>query len=198
MKINNVEEWRAVKGFEGRYEVSNLGRVKSLERTVTSKNHYGTFQRRVREKMLKLIKNSEGYLQVDLSKNGTRKQYLVHRLVAEAFIPNPYPEKYDVVNHKIEGAEGKLINTVENLEWCDTLYNFKYGTARERMIKTQTNRSDLSKTVYQYNTAHELVGKYPSAKEVQRQTGFAQQNISACCNGKRKTAYNYVWSYEQL
>ena len=189
------EQWKPIVGYEGLYEVSNLGRVKSVERT--RKGKCGSTCR-IKEKILKPTKNSGGYFKVDLWKNNKRKACEVHRLVAEAFIPNPDPEKYGIINHKIEGDEGKLINTVENLEWCDYDYNNNYGTGNERRAKALTNRSDLSKIVYQYNTTHELVKEWSSAHEIERQMGWSSGNISACCNGKKKSAYKYIWSHTPL
>lgn len=106
-----IEEWKDISGYEGLYEVSNLGRV------------------RRNGKILKPLKDS-GYLRAHLSKNGIAKKVLIHRLVAFAFIPNPnnYPE----INHK---DEDKTNNTVENLEWCSREYNINYGTRNERVSK---------------------------------------------------------------
>ena len=176
-------------GYNGLYEVSNLGRVKSVERIVICKDGR---KLHLKEKILKPAKNTTDYLRVVLRKNGVNKTLLVHRLVAEAFIPNPDPDRYTIVNHKIEGAEGKLINTVGNLEWCDYPYNNTYGTARERRVKAN------SKKVYQYTTAHELVKEWSSTKEVARQTGWSQGNISNCCLGKYKTYKGFKWSYTPL
>ena len=117
-----MEEWKDIKGYEGRYQVSNLGRVKSLN-----------YNRTNREKILSLNKhNKNGYYSVQLSKSNVCKRFLVHRLVAESFIDNP--NNYKEVNHK---DENKSNNCVSNLEWCDRKYNVNYGTTKERMIETQ-------------------------------------------------------------
>ena len=112
-----MEEWRDIKGYEGLYQVSSLGRVKSLK---DSHDNY-------REKILK-PGNVRGYLHVNLYKDTKRKTYRIHRLVAEAFISNP--NNYEEVNHK---DEDKTNNCVSNLEWCTREYNMSYGTINKRI-----------------------------------------------------------------
>lgn len=159
-----IEIFKEIEGYEN-YQVSNYGSVKSLGNGKTRK-----------EKVLKPFNTTKGYLQVELSKQGKRKNYYVHRLVAQAFLQNP--NNYEEVNHK---DEDKTNNHVTNLEWCDRKYNINYGTLKEK----------ISKQVLCVETG--VV--YPSTMEVQRQLGFAQTNISKCCNGKLKQAYGYTWRY---
>lgn len=173
-----MEQWKDIKNYEGLYQVSNLGRVKSL--------WYG------KERILKPGMNNYGYLRVPLRKNDKRILYLVHRLVAQAFIPNP--DNLPEVNHI---NEVKTDNRVENLEFCDRKYNNTYGTRIEQMVEKQIN-GKLSKTVYQYSLNGEFVAEYPSTREIERQLGFKQPSISYCCNGQRKTAYGYKWTYNKL
>lgn len=111
--LKHMERWRDIKGYEGLYQISNCGRVKSLKYC--------------KEKILKSIKSSNGYLQVNLYKDGKRKYFLVHRLVATAFIYNI--ENYSQINHK---DEIKSNNYVSNLEWCDYSYNNNYGTRNKK------------------------------------------------------------------
>jgi len=122
------EVWKPVVGYEGFYEVSNLGRVKRLETRVNS-NVGG---RTVRERILKNIPTYQGYLKVHLCVDNKRIKKNVHRLVAEAFIPNP--NNLPCINHR---DENKTNNTVWNLEWCDVLYNNTYGTMQARGLKTR-------------------------------------------------------------
>lgn len=157
-----MEIWKNIEGFENLYQVSNYGRVKSLK--------YG------KEKILKPFKDKDNYLRVILCKQGKPKLYLIHRLVAQAFIPNP--NNYPQVNHK---DEVKTNNCVSNLEFCTAKYNINYGT---RTKKT-------SKQVLCVET-----GKiYSSLSEVYRQLGFAQSNISSVCNGLRNTCGGFHWRY---
>lgn len=169
-----MEIWKKINGY-GDYQVSSMGRFKSLK--------YG------KERIMKLIKDSNGYLQVQLCKNGKVILYLVHRLVAQAFIDNP--DNLPQVNHK---NENKADNRVENLEWCDRKYNINYGTGRQRSAEKRLNGTQ-SKPVYQYSLDGEFVAEYPSTNEVERQLGYDQGYISKCCNGKCKTSYGYKWSF---
>lgn len=154
------ETWKDIQWYDG-YQISNLGRVKSFKYN--------------KEKILR-PKNVKQYLIVSLCKQGKVKNYLVHRLVAEAFIPNP--QNLPQVNHI---DEDKTNNCMDNLEWCDAKYNSNYGTRNEK----------ISKQVLCVETG--II--YPSTMEIKRKLGFVQSNISMCCNGKRKTAYGHTWRY---
>lgn len=121
------EIWKAVSGFEGFYEVSNKGNVRSLDRTVTRKD--GVVVSFKGKRLLPRL-NQDGYLQIQISKGDKIKTIRVHRLVADTFLPNPssMPE----VNHK---DEDKTNNAVTNLEWCSHKYNSRYGTRGERIAR---------------------------------------------------------------
>ena len=179
MENLNNEVWRNIDEYDN-YQVSNLGRVKSL-----NYNHTG------KEKILKPAKSRNGYLAVCLCKNGKCKQFKIHRLVAKAFIPNPnnLPE----CNHR---NEIKTENCVDNLEWCSKQYNINYGTGTKRSAKKRTN-GKRSKPVLQYDQDGNFIKEWPSANEVERQLGFGNGNISACCLGKYKQAYGYIWHYKK-
>lgn len=122
------EMWRPIKGYEGLYEISNQGRVKSLTRYCMS---FGYRKTLLKEKIMKPSRSPSGYFQVGLSKNGKRRHFFIHRLVATTFISNP--NNYLCINHK---DEVKTNNCVNNLEWCTTKYNNNYGTARKRAKRT--------------------------------------------------------------
>ena len=135
------EIWRPIEGYEGLYEVSSYGRVKSLEKSYIRKN--GIIDHKS-ERILIPIKDKDGYLQVKLYKD--KKQYTrkLHRLVAEAFLDNPYnkPE----VNHK---DEDKTNNRVDNLEWCDGKYNINYGSCIDRALETRLKNGSIKRIYYQ-------------------------------------------------
>jgi len=116
------EIWKSIEGYEEQYTVSNFGRVRGLNR----KDSIG---RNIKSSIIKPQRSKRGYLQVSLCKNGTRKSFKVHRLVADAFIPNPHA--YPQVNHKDENKEN---NYVSNLEWCNNLYNSNWGTRNSRIV----------------------------------------------------------------
>lgn len=176
------EIWKDIKGYEGIYQVSNKGRVKSLERDIICKNGV---KRHYKERIMKGSLDMDGYLYVGLGNNkGERKFLWIHRIVATTFIPNL--DNKPQVNHK---DEVKTNNFVENLEWMTCKENVNYGTHNERMAKA------LSKSVAQYTRDGELVKVWQSTNEAGRQLGIGQSNISAVARGKRKTCGGFVWKY---
>lgn len=171
-----MEVWKNKINYEGLYQVSNLGRVKSNPRNGTIKE----------VRILKPQKQQNGYLFVRLYKNGKAKKYLIHRLVAEAFIENPnnLPE----VNHK---NEDKTCNEDWNLEWCDNPYNINYGNRNKRV------REKLSKKVNQYDLEDNFIKTWDCIRDAEGELKIHNSSISACCKGKRKTAGSYIWKYKE-
>lgn len=136
------EIWKFIPGFEHHYQISNLGRVKRLQ--YKQVDNYGTGRVRIYpEKIENQYISNTGYFQVDLRTRTQRRRVNVHRLVAEAFIPNP--DNLPCVNHK---DENKLNNDVTNLEWCDYFYNNSYGTTRQRMVQTRLNNGTYKSEQY--------------------------------------------------
>ena len=171
------EIWLPIEGYENLYEISNLGRVRSLERTVIKKNGV---RRKVSGKILKPRTNNSGYLMVRLYKNGIWRDFLLHRIVSTAFIPNP--DKKLQVNHL---SEDKTNNSVENLEWCTAKENNNYGTKNKRASEK------LSKPVL----CVELNQIFPSLTEAAKHFNVTQSNLGSVLAGRSKTAGGYHWEY---
>lgn len=177
------EIWLDIKDFKGIYQVSNLGRVKSLARDIICRGRLLHFK----EVILKSAIGRDGYKRVALSKDGKQKMFLVHRLVADAFIPNP--NNYPIINHK---DEDKANNVPENLEWCTHKYNNNYGTTQQR------HAQKLKKSILQIEAkTNEIIREWSSAMDVEREIGYDQANISKCCLGQRKTANGFKWRYKE-
>ena len=179
------EVWKDIKDYEGLYQVSNLGNVKSIDKIIKRKNG---IEQHFKEKIIN--KWNSNYAYVNLSKNGKGKTYTIHRLVAQAFIDNP--NNYPCVNHK---DENKKNNNVNNLEWCDykynNNYNFKMNKIRDKLINGK-----LSKKVIQYDMNDNLIKLWKSTMQIERCLNYKNQSISNCCKGKQKTAYGYKWKYK--
>lgn len=169
----NKEIWKDISNFEGRYMVSNLGRVKSLK-----------YRHHNKEEILKQ-ENNFNYKRVCLfTKDGKRHHFRVHRLVAMAFIPNP--NKYKEINHKDENPSN---NCVDNLEWCEHKYNINYGT------RTEKAKLNIIKSILQYDKNNNFIKQYNSITEVEKEFNFNRSNIIACAKGRILTAYGYKWKY---
>ena len=212
-----LEIWRTVisdgEPYEG-YKVSNLGRMMSLNYRNTGK-----------AKLMNPEEIKNGYLRVKLCKDGKRKRCLVHRLVAQTFLPNP--EGKPCINHKIEGKKGKKINMVffnedatidkerTTIEWTTYEENNNYATRNERAgkaiskarkgkhlseetkrkISEKTTNGKLSKKVLQLSLSGELIREWPSVMECAR-NGFNQGAVAACCRGERKTHKGFRFMYK--
>lgn len=181
--IPAVEEWRAVRDFEGLYEVSSLGRVRSVDRWKKYKGS-DTKQARVNGRILCQDKTAAGYYLVTLCRDGVHYHCSVHRLVAEAFVPNP--DNLPQVNHK---DECKTNNTPSNLEWCDRIYNTNYGTGIHR------SSSKKRKPIEQLTIDGRHVAYFNSLVEATETNGMRRFGIINVCKGRQKTAYGYQWRY---
>lgn len=179
------EEWRDIVGYEGLYQISNHGRVKSLGHDIW---HPG--------RILKPQLDGKGnYFQIVLHRNKDTKHFSVHRLVAEVFIPNP--DNLPQVNHK---DECKTNNHVENLEWCTIQYNSRYGNASRRQLDSRKKSGGKSaeKAVIQYDLNGNKMAEYISIIEAARKIGCSKAIISCCCNhrGRNKTAYGFKFEFK--
>ena len=168
------EIWKDIKNYENYYQVSNLGRVKSLDRVIKDTKS----KRLYKGKILKLTLCNWGYLTVSLKKNSKSKKFLVHRLVAETFIPNP--NKLEVVNHK---DENKLNNFVDNLEW---------STIKDNMLYS---KKDNKRNIIQYDKDGNFIKVWSSITEASQDLKVSDSLLSQCLSGKISSAANYVWRY---
>lgn len=191
----NKEIWKDISGYEGLYQVSNLGRVKRLEWKRFSLGKWQT----IKEKILKQTISTTGYWHISLNKNGKHYTYKVHRLVAEAFIPNP--DNLPCINHK---DNNPLNNNVKNLEWCTYKYNNNYGNHNEKLRQSRLGKKASEEAKQKMRNASpkrlsvqciETKTIYKSINEASRKTGIDASSISKACKGKNKTAGGYHWKY---
>ena len=190
-----IEIWKDIEGYEGLYQVSNMGRVKSLNNNFSRK-----------EKILKCHKIN-GYLRIDLHKNGGSKNFKVHRLVAEAFLPNPDNKPH--INHINTvrddnrvwvNEDGSIDYEKSNLEWCTPKENMNNPLTKEKIEGYLINRigkhHPLSEPVIQFTKDGYMIRKWNCMRDVLRCKAIkGGNNISACCRGKQKTSGGYVWKY---
>lgn len=212
------EEWKNIIGFENLYQISSLGRVKSLGNGKTWKK---------KEKIIKQVINKDNYCYIMLYKEGKRKNYKVHRLVAQAFLPNP--QNLPQVNHKDENPSN---NCVDNLEWCTAKYNCNYGNHKENLSKSIKGKNKgkqtwwigrkhkpetiekfrnrkltqeeinkrikkIQKPIVQLTKNGDFIKCWESIIQVERELNILATNISRCCKGKLKTCRGFKWKYLQ-
>ena len=184
-----METWKDVKGYEGLYQVSDLGRIRSAGRVVKAKNNS---QGRKRERILTQEITVFGYCRVRLfDLEGKARHYAVHRLVAQAFIGEP--EGFEI-NHK---NEIKTDNRVENLEIVTSKENCNFGTRNKRLSENHFKSEKIfRKGVVQKDLNGNVIARFSSRLEAERKTGFKNQDIAKCCNGKRKTHKGFIWENE--
>lgn len=193
MEINNErwfdltpllnEEFRDIKGYEGQYQVSNYGRIKSLCRLSKCKNEKYKI---IKEKILRVNYGTNKYAIVTFSKNKKIKTFEIHRLVAEAFIPNP--DNLPCVNHR---NEIKNDNRIENLEWCTYSYNNSYNGKAKKI------NEERKKPVLQFNLKGKLLKEYNSITEASLKTKYDKTTISKCCNNIIKKSKKYLWKFKE-
>ncbi len=174
------EIWKDIPGWEGYYQASNFGRIKSLVRKGN----------RI-ERILTPERIHNGYLRVGLSRDNKLTGKLVHRLVWEAF-NGPIPEGKEV-NHI---DEDKLNNRLENLNLMSRRENCLWGTGIERHKKSMFN-GKMSKKVLQYDLDGNFIREWVSLSQITREKGYSIGNISSCCHGIRPTAHGYIWKYKR-
>ena len=186
------EVWKDIEGYEGRYQISNYGRLLSL-------NYHNTGVPNI----IKPKTHRHGYVFYILYKDGTRKAFMAHRLVALAFISNP--NNYPIINHK---DENKLNNYFENLEWCTCSYNVKYSLALHELEPKHICKRRYSKRkkrkaapykyfrkLVQFDSNMTEIRTYENLAKCVRETKYSNWSILQCCKGERATAYGYKWRF---
>ena len=188
MEIKEV--WKDIRGYEGLYQVSNLGRVKSLN-----------YKRTGEERILKITKDRNGYYLVNLRKNNKTKMFKVHYLVADNFIPNPY-NKPEIDHINTNPSD----NRVENLRWATREENCNNELTRTHNSESKKIKNNgipwrrgkdnpYSKKIVQLSLSGELIRVWDSIREAEREEGFDHRHICKCCKGKQKFHKEYKWMY---
>lgn len=183
---------KPVAGYEGYYEVDQFGRVFGLDRSIVVVDGNRTYTKNLTGKQMKQSMHDKGYKTVSLTKDGKTTMLFVHRIVAQAFLPNP--DNLPMINHK---DEDKTNNFLENLEWCTAKYNANYGTGIERHARKIRGRESEKKiAVIQRSIDGYFMNWHSSVTEAAASVNGAAGAISAVCKGKRKKAYGYLWEYD--
>lgn len=178
-----MEIWKDIEGYEGIYQVSNQGRVKSVERYVEKTSYGKKYKFLKKESIRKGHIINQRYIAFDLWKDNECNSFLIHKLVAQAFIPNPAPTIYTIVHHIDHNPHNNCVN---NLEWMSEEEHKKLHS-KER-----------SRAIYQYDKkTMKLIAIWNKLKDASEGSGVEMANINRCCNNKGyKSAGGFVWSYE--
>ena len=180
-----IEIWKDIKGYEGLYQISNHGRVRSLDRVVYQKNKSGGLSKHIyKGQILKSRENRNGYYTIGLTKDRYQKHFSVHRLVGEHFLEGRENKNY--INH-IDCDKSN--NHASNLEWCSQSENIQYA------YDIGTKRPPHMRRVGQYDDNGNLISIWESESEAGRALGIQQSNIYKVCRGKRKKTGGFNWKY---
>ena len=192
------EVWKDVFEYVGLYQVSNYGRVRSVDRLVVHGNHL----KLVKGRILKMRLAGRGYYVVQLSKNGNVSPFNVHRLVGKTFLENP--NNLPQINHKDEcktnnfvwvNPDGSVDESKSNLEWCTHNYNLNYGSHNTNISEHKKGKN--TKQVLQFTTDGTLVKEWDSITEAAKANGLYAQNISGVLHCHQATCGGYIWKYKK-
>ena len=178
-QLEVLEEWKVIPGYEGMYEASSKGNIRSLDREIKDKNGHIRHQK---GKVIRTYYDKRGYKRCYLCKDGDNKQLLVHQLVAKAFIPNA--NNYKMINHKDETHDS---NCPGNLEWCDAKYNNNYGTLKQRLSELKKKKIICITDGNKFNSVNEAAEFY----------GIDRRLISGVLSKAKKTTYGKVFIYDE-
>lgn len=198
-----IEIWKPIKGYEGLYEVSNFGRVRSVDRTITYANGSVHFYKGV---IRKLFEDVDGYPVVVLTKHNQLKTFKVHKIEMDAFVPNT--DNLPCVNHKDENKKNNFIWVNEdgsvdlsksNLEYCTYSYNTNYGTCIERARMKHRNNETVSKPILMLTKNRVPLKLFPSESQASRETGISRAIINNYINGKTKALPGgFMWVRKRM
>ena len=184
LRFGMNEIWKDIEGYEGKYQVSNLGRVRSLPRICISRNASGEYRFLTKVKILRTFEQRSGYRRVSFGKGKDKRAFLVHRLVGFAFVPG-YREGL-FINHKDENPSN---NRADNLEWVTALENNIYGNHIENCHR--------HRAVEQLTKDGHFIQRFDSIKEASKATGCRTTSIQSCCSGRFKSSLGYRWRYAE-
>lgn len=191
-----MEIWKDIPNFEGLYQASNLGRIKSVKRYYIQFNGYGFYKHSYKERILSQQKNKNGYMIINLSKNCKKYTKLVHRLVAQAFLENKM--NYEEINH-ING--NKQDNRVDNLEWCNRLYNQREAEKLNLVkspIRIRGYGNPLNKSIVMIDNDNKILKEFYSITQASETIGCTLKHLSYCLiNGKKDKITNNYWKYKE-
>ena len=187
------EIFKDIPNYEGFYQVSNYGRVKSLKRTYFQENGYGNHKHNYKERILKLIKHKQGYMMVRLSKNGKGYLKQVHRLVAQTFLNN-YNEKLEVNHINAIKSDNKL----ENLEMCTRIENQRHAE-QNNLIKRKYGKDNVSsKPIIEYDENMNYIGEYDSITIAGKENNINMKHLSYCIiHNKKDKIKSHIWKYKE-
>lgn len=191
--MTQEETWKPVVDYEGYYEVSNLGNIRSVSHLISGYVNGGFRTYYTKSSSLKHNISKVGYVMVSLSKQGKVKHFNLHRLVAKAFIPNP--NNFPCINHK---DEDKTNNNIKNLEWCTKKHNANWGSNPRRLSEMFAKKPPRHRKVSQYTMDGKFVKTFYAASHAAKELRIGSGWIIACCRGTKgaKSAGGYKWKYE--